>query len=363
MATKGYHSYRGRRTGRRGLLIGLLVLILLLACAFLFSLRYVTYDDDGSLRLDLPFLRKEETAAPDGAPQEDEEDGQDVNLVISDPQPAQPQEPEEEPYGEHRLLELAALPADGAELGAELAQQGANGFVYTVRDNTGQVFYSSTAAISTAVAAGAASGEALSALCRQEDVLSVARINCFHDSYYAWANMESAGICQPTGYIWYDNLSYHWLDPAKKAARDYVIGLALECAQMGFDELLLEEMCYPSSGKLEKIDYSGNTVGKAEALEQFLTELRQALEPYDVRVCLLLDQRLLSAEGGGDYAEESGQELERLLPLVDAVYARTEDAAAAESVLAAAAGEAEAPPLVPVVSEAGTDGSWYVSAR
>ena len=36
--------------------------------------------------------------------------------------------------------------------------------------------------------------------------------------------------------------SYFWLDPDKEAAREYVIALALECAQMGFDELLLEEM-------------------------------------------------------------------------------------------------------------------------
>ena len=57
--------------------------------------------------------------------------------------------------------------------------------------------------------------------------------------------MESAGICQSSGYIWYDNLSYYWLDPAKEQARDYIVDLALECARLGFDELLLEEVTYP----------------------------------------------------------------------------------------------------------------------
>ena len=53
--------------------------------------------------------------------------------------------------------------------------------------------------------------------------------------------MESAGICQPNGYIWYDYDLNHWLEPEKEAARRYVIDLALECAQMGFDELMLED--------------------------------------------------------------------------------------------------------------------------
>lgn len=358
MAIRGYHSYRGRRTGRRGLVIVLLVLVLLLACAFLYSLRYVTYADDGSLRLDLPFFREEEAPPVDPPREEDGGAGPDMNLVIDEPEPEPPEEPEVEPYGAHRLLEIPALPEDGEILRTELEQQGANGFVYTVRDNTGRVFYESASAISSAVAEGAASGEELSAICGQEDVISVARINCFHDSYYAWANMESAGICQSTGYIWYDNLSYHWLDPDKEAARNYVTDLALECAQMGFDELLLEEMCYPSAGKLGKIDYSRSTMGKSEALERFLTGLREALEPYDIRICLLLDQRLLSAESS-EYEENSGQKLDRLLPLVDAVYVRTEDPAGAEEALVAAAGEA-APPLIPVVGEPGAGESWYI---
>lgn len=362
MGTKGYQSYRGRRRGKgRGLVI-LLVLVLLAACAFIFLQNYVTYADDGSWYIDLPFFRVE--SAPPEETQDNGDARQDVNVVID--QPEEEEEPNEpEPvYEERRLVELTRLPGDGAALRAELEQAGANGFVYPVRDNTGRVFYTSAASLRSAVADGAAGTEKLTELCGQEDVISVARFNCFHDSYYAWANMESAGICQSTGYIWYDNLSYHWLDPDKQAARDYVISLALECAEMGFDELLLEDMCYPSSGKLEKIDYSGNTLGKADALAAFLTELRAALEPYDIKVSLLLDGRLLTAQGDEAYVSASGLELVRLLPLVDAVYARVEDETAASGVLASAAGEGAAPALVRIVSEAAADtGSWCLAAE
>ena len=55
MALKGYSSYRGRQGFWRRLLIVVLVLILVAACGFLFLQRYITYSDDGSFRLDLPF--------------------------------------------------------------------------------------------------------------------------------------------------------------------------------------------------------------------------------------------------------------------------------------------------------------------
>ena len=354
MGNKGYHSYRGRRGGWKLLAIVLLTLVLLAACVYLFLQRYMTFTDSGEVRLDLPFFQKEETGAPEG--QEDPDAG-DMNLVIDDA----PGEGEEDagegpaaPYGDHRLAGLAALPADGAALEAALSAQGANGFVYTVKDNTGRVFYDSAVALRDAVAGGPDSA-LLEELCGGENVISVARLNCFHDSYYAFAHMESAGICQSSGYIWYDNLSYHWLDPAKEQARSYIIDLALECARLGFDELLLEDMCYPSAGKVEKIDYSGNPLGKSEALVLFLTELKEALAPYDVRVALLLDENDLA----GENAAVTGLDLAAVLPLVDAVYARAADPAAAEAAIAAAAGE-KAPAFVPVTEESAADGDWYL---
>lgn len=350
MATRGYHSYRGRSAGWKRLVIGLSVLALLAACVFMVAQRYITYTDDGGLRLDLPFLGREE---PDdgGEPPPPEED---VNLVIDQPEaPEESEEPGAAAYGQHRLISLENLPAESRE--ASLAQAGANGFVYTVRDNTGRVFYASQAALGDAVTAGAVAPEELERLCQREDLTAVARLNCFHDSYYAATHMESAGICQGTGYIWYDSLSYHWLDPDKEETRRYVISLALECAQMGFDELLLEEMSYPVSGKLEKIDYSGNARTKTEALALFLTELRQALEPYGVRLSLLVPEDVVLS--GAEPV--SGVDLAVLAPLVDAVYAATEDPAGAQAALAAAVGEDRCPAFVPVTAETDGRDSWY----
>ena len=366
---KGYQSYRGRHSAGMRLLIILLAVILVAACGFLVIQRYISYTYDGGMYLELPLVGRVDLPVPPrpaAAAPEEEEDEQEpaVNVVVDAPEePVQPAELEAEPeppadvYGERHLVELAALPADAAALSVQLAAFSANGFLWQVRDNTGLVRYASGAALQKAVAADAAAAETVSALCAQEGTVAVARFNALHDSYYAFANMKEAAVCQRNGYVWYDSHSYHWLDPSKELARSYVIGLAMECAQLGFDEILLEEFAYPAEGKLQKIDYSGNTMGKTEALTLLLQQLRDALEPYGTRLSLLVTEELLQT--GAD--EESGQSLAAMLPLVDAVYVATADPAAAQARLAAFAAGGAVPALVPLTAAA-VEGNWCVQA-
>lgn len=342
---RGYQSYRGRRSKKNLLVVVLLAVILVAALVFWFVQSTVTYTDDGQIRISLPFRREDGGSGEgEGEDREPEPPTVDVQLTVGDPEelgqeggaesegapePSPAPEPEPAPAFVRHLLAFADIPQDAGALEQAVGQAGAEGFMVTVRDDTGRVYYTSAAAQTDAAEKAAVSAEGLAALCAGGRV-AAARFNCFHDSYFAFVNMKNAGICQGNGYIWYDSRSYHWLDPDKDDARAYVISLAVECAQLGFDELVLEEMCYPTSGKLQKIDYSGNTRTKPEALGQFLTELRTALEPYGTKVALLLSEEAITSGG----SEESGVDLAALLPKVDAVYAQVADAAAAQARLA-----------------------------
>lgn len=374
MALKGYHSYRGRQGAGRVFFTVLLVLILLAACAFLFLQRFITYSDDGSFRLELPELSFLEQIVAE----EDEQPQQDVNLVIGSSdqheekeeetqQPEQSEETEVQTQPQHtqmrpdtplRLVGISALTADETALNAELEQIGADGFVFTAKADEGVVNFASAVAMPTAVSADAVSGEVLGRLCAIPGVYTVAKINCFHDSLYAFANMGEAGICQSNGYIWYDYNLCHWLEPEKEAARRYVIDLALECAQLGFDELMLEDMLYPVLGKTYKIDYSKNTLSKTDALVQFLTQLRAELEPYGVSISLLLTEAQLN--GTAEDGDQTGFSADRILPLVDAVYAATADPGVTEAAIAAAVGDSHAPALIPIVEDETAEGGWYL---
>lgn len=382
MALKGYSSYRGRQGFWRRLLVIILMLILAAACAFLFLQRYITYSDDGSFRLELPFELNWELPFFSAGTQNDDVPGkpeQDVNLIVDRPQegeenPAkddneqmpenepptedaeQDEQPVEEPYLPPRLIEFSELPTDEAALVDALVAVGADGFVFRVKKDLGKVSYASTVAIADAIEETAVSRELLRRLCAQEDVYTVASINCFRDSVYAFANMAAAGVCQRSGYIWYDYDMQHWLDPDKEGARQYLIALALECAQLGFDELMLEELNYPTRGKLYKIDYSGNTMDKTSALVLFLTELENALEPYGVRISLRLEENVV--RGLAEDTADSGFDVRAILPLVDAVYVETADGETVRQEMNLLLAGESVPVLVPVVSEVTTENSW-----
>ncbi len=380
MALKGYSSYRGRQGFWRRLLIVVLVLILVTACGFLFLQRYITYFDDGSFHLELPFSLNWEIPFLSGGhsdTDQPEKPEQDVNLIVdrlqddkeettgnddtTDESQQESQGQEEQPKGEQpylppRLIELSTLPSDEAALIEALAAVGADGFVFRTKDTLGKVRYSSAVAVPEAVEETAASRELLGRLCAQEDVYTVASITCFLDPVYAFANMEAAGICQKSGYIWYDANMQHWMDPEKEGARQYLIALALECAQLGFDELMLDALCYPTEGKLYKIDYSKNTMDKTAALVLFLTELERALEPYGVRISLRLEETVV--RGLAENTADSGLDVLQILPLVDAVYAATTEADVVRQEMQQILLGKSVPVFIPIIETVTTEDGW-----
>lgn len=362
---RSYQNYRGRRPVGTRVAIVLLVLILIAACAFIFAQRYISYADDGKIYLDLPYFGRLYLPTPAERPPEPDEDAGTepeqplVHLVVDEPE-AEP-EPEEPPapvdtFGVHRVMELSALPADGAELTTLLRETGASGFVYPVRDNTGRVFWNSPTAQSKSVSADEAATELLRGLCESKDVLAVAKFNVLHDSYFAAANMKDAAICQSNGYVWYDNHSYHWLDAEKELTRQYVAGLAAECAELGFDELLLEELCYPTRGNTYKINYKNNTMEKNEALALLLSEMKAALEPYGTKLSLLLTEEQI-LEGSNP---DSGVDTAMLLPLADGVYVQAADQEAIRAALEAVPGET--PKVVYLTAEPAEEENWCIPA-
>ena len=71
MAIRGYHQYRGKGRGSQTLLVVLLLLILLGACTFLFLQKYLVYDSDGGVHLELPFGRSEQSGEPGKIPDDE----------------------------------------------------------------------------------------------------------------------------------------------------------------------------------------------------------------------------------------------------------------------------------------------------
>lgn len=303
---KGYSSYRGREPKLKIILAVFLVLVILAAAAVIYiQQNLVVYGDDGRYRLDLPW--QEDIAAPDaGTPPEE---APQVELVI--------QEPEAPPSS--LTLSLSAAPLT-MELWEAAQGQTCDAVCVTLKDTAGSLYFDAAHGVSGGVRTQADTAAALAALTGREDVVSVARFSCLHDPRTANSNVRNLALRNTGGYIFYDGNNSQWLDPTKPAAREYLCGLVGEIAALGFDEILLTDLSYPTEGKINKIDYNGD--GPLEDnLKLLLTELKAALEPYEgVTLSLELPETVITA----GYDPVSGQKLADLAPLVDRVYAVTE---------------------------------------
>ena len=280
MAGRNYHSYRGRTPKWKVIVSILLVLIIVASLGFLSLQRYIVYDETGTPHFLLP-----------GSSEVQEQPSQQphASLVVEEPEVT-----EEESWQLYLAPSPVVTQAEAQTVLTTAARY--DGAAVTVKDESGKVYFRTPTAVSSA--AGDETAGAIAALVSAADH-TAARLVCFADPKAANSDVEGLGLKNTGGFIFYDGANRQWLDPAKEAARSYLVQLAVECAQMGFDEIILSAVSYPTEGKLHKIAY-GETP-QDENLGRFLKELTAALEPYEVTLTLEMNAEgiLLGKDDGG----------------------------------------------------------------
>jgi len=321
-----YGSYRGRKPVGKVLLAIILILVIAVSGLFMFLQRYMVYDENGNLKLELPG-RDGDQISPPKPPVSSE----DITIIIDRKEPEEPQMPElpvePPPAPEVRgVLLLADTPlTDWAAVCEELPED-ISGVCLTVKDADGIVYVDSQAAARLSrriMSLKSTTERAVADLTETESLHTIARITCLLDPKVPILDVRALGVRQRTGYLFYDDTGASWLDPTKDSVRMYLTGLARECAEMGFDEILLSHVSYPISGELDKINYGENP--KEENLADFVQAVRDALTGQNVRLSLELPAEVILTGGN----EAAGQSLKVLAPLVDRIYTETTAADAA----------------------------------
>ena len=320
MAGYGYRNYRGRSPKWKILLAVVLVLVIAVSATVLGLQRFVVYDETGMPHFLLPQSSESTQAEHENTPPAD--------LVI--------QEEEEPPAAEATVIRLTPGVVDTAEeADAALAAIGGEctGAAITVKDESGKVFFPSQKspwAVNTD-----AVREAVSAVLDGTEY-TAARIVCFADPKAANSDVEGLGLKNTGGYIFYDGNNRQWLDPAKADARAYLCGLAAECAQLGFDEIILSHVGYPTEGKLDKIAYGETPTD--ENLDLFLREMAETLEPLGVTLTVEMTAEgiLGGTEAGGLTLKTAAKHAGRICAMAEggevAVLAREVESVGAEFV-------------------------------
>ena len=154
-------------------------------------------------------------------------------------------------------------------------------------------------------------------LCDERGIYTIARLVIFKDSPLAFGYPDLA-IMRTDGTVWTDARGAGWTNPFRQEVVDYNIAIAVEVAQMGFDEIQVDYIRFPSDGDVAAIAYEDvefTMENRTAAINSFLEQLRAALRPWQVFTSVDIFGLTVSVAPSSDMG--IGQRVDEIAPLVD----------------------------------------------
>ena len=159
-----------------------------------------------------------------------------------------------------------------------------NALVIDLKGDRGIVPYRSAIALATDVGAQRvitiSDLPALVTNLRERGIYTIARIVVFKDDPLASARPELA-VCRRNGSIYRDREGLAWTNPGNRDVWNYSIGVAVEAAKAGVDEIQFDYVRLPdATGLAADVPWTEQT--REAAIDGFLTEARKRLTPFNV---------------------------------------------------------------------------------
>lgn len=194
-----------------------------------------------------------------------------------------------------------------------------NAIVIEIKTETGYLGFDPQHELAREIGAGdtpAIDVGPLLADCRRRGIYTIARIPVFEDDLLATARPEWA-VHRSDGGVWRAAGGRGWVDPFRREVWEYNIALAREAAALGFDEIQLDYVRFPSDGAVLDCRYiePSTAASRVEAITAFLAYARQEMDKTGAFLSAdLFGLTTFDAEEKG-----IGQLLERVGPHVDYV--------------------------------------------
>src|SRR3989344_7114835 len=112
-----------------------------------------------------------------------------------------------------------------------------------------------------------------------KNIYVIGRVTVFQDPILAKAHPEWALKNKTTGKLWKDNHGLAWLDPAGSSTWNYVISIANDALNRGFDEINFDYIRFASDGNLDAIQYPfwDKKTPRHAVIKNFFAYLREHL--------------------------------------------------------------------------------------
>ena len=154
---------------------------------------------------------------------------------------------------------------------------------------------------------------------RFADIFPVARLPAFQHDGLAKAHPQLA-LKKADGALWRDSGGRFWLDPASQEVWQIILDEARQAAKMGFGEINLDYIRFPSDGKLSSVIYPvwDKKISRSEIIKNFSQFMKDGLkqEYPDVKLTADVFGYLLLR----DDDQGIGQSITELAKIFDFVY-------------------------------------------
>lgn len=120
---------------------------------------------------------------------------------------------------------------------------------------------------------------------KEHDIYVVARVVAFKDPLLGKIRPELA-LHMKDGSIYKDYSNIVWLNPFKQEIWDYLVEIAAQCAEVGFDEINFDYVRFPTDGKISEIDLGkGNEEKtKIDGITEAVKYLCEKIKPMGIYV-------------------------------------------------------------------------------
>lgn len=301
-------QYRGSRRSGGGIILAVFLILALLAVVGVLVRTFLIHPEpEGSQ----PF---ESSSQPELSEQTTQET---VPESEPEPSPALPQMPESV-----RGIYISGPMAGSAAMGGLLSlidETELNAVVIDLKTDDGYLTYQPTSGTATEIGACMPYIQNMPELVsdlKSHGIYTIARVVAFKDPVLAKARPELT-LHDANGAAISESGVLSWVNPYEKAVWAYLEEIALDAAELGFDEVQFDYVRFPA-GSSNQIDYgaAGAEVEKTDAIAGFLTEVTALLHEKGAYSSADVFGTIITNPADAEYV---GQDFVQLAQIVDKI--------------------------------------------
>lgn len=198
----------------------------------------------------------------------------------------------------------------------------ANGIMLFMKESGGALNYHSQLAMSSTLNASSASDKSKTIAntidsLNDDDYYTLAYLNCFDDAKLS--AQDGFALKTSGGKTFTASNGVGWADPSSEEAQAYLVGVVSDMADMGFDEVVLYDACYPYGNGADNVNLNG--ADAEEVITAFYAQLADVAKEKGVMVSVVADPAVILGN-----ESTSGQTLESLKSLGGHVWVMADEA-------------------------------------